>query len=174
MLGLRCLNKEWRIIYRAKAIDRHLIRHIIWAEISRTFGKLLLYMNRGRLHKKNKTKTKQWSREVKALDSTLHPELMCQQSDARCWRQPLPHLAVMQREECHLLSHLWRVLQPLSVCRCLCPADPIPPASGPGVFQVAPRYHVPATNTVSDRREWGGIQPGKWKGDRIPFPLTPV
>lgn len=32
VLGLHCL-KKWRIIYRAKAIDRNRIRQIIWAEI---------------------------------------------------------------------------------------------------------------------------------------------
>lgn len=45
-------------------------------------------MNQGRLHKK----TPQPSKEVKALDFSLHPELVCQQSDAvHCWERLPPH-----------------------------------------------------------------------------------
>lgn len=106
VLGLHCLNKKWRIIYRAKAIDRNLIRQIIWAEISRTFAKLFLYMNQGRLHKKNSIKRGQGFGFHTASWTSVSAVLMLSTDLSFCFTLPL-----MQREECHLLSHLLRFLQ---------------------------------------------------------------
>lgn len=146
-LGLHCLSKEQGIIHRATAIDRHLIRQIIWVEISRTFSKLFLYMNQGRLHKKTPAikrgqgfgfRTAPWAgvsaEWCRALLGAAPNPRWSRGKSATCWGPAILPASVLSSS--------------LSVC-------PHPPSSARVIPQIAPGYHVPSINRASCCAEVG-------------------
>lgn len=170
MLGLHCVNKEWRIIYTAETIDRHLIRQIIWAEISRTFGKLFLYMNQGRLHRKAVMKRGQSFGFHTASWTGVSAE-WCQ---APLWAVPSPGRWCRGKSATYwVIGHA-----SMSVPAHLSLPDRIWSSSSCGVFQIAPRNQVCHQQSFllccNYWRQRGDIQSGKLKENGIPFSLTLV
>lgn len=100
-------------------------------------------MNQGQLHKKP-----QRSKEVKALDFALHPELVCQQSGAvHSWEQLPPHTDAEGRvPPAEVLPAF-----PHQSSHHLCRSDYIAPSSARVVFQIALGYHVPSIKRAACR-----------------------